>query len=195
MLTATFERWGLNPREQRVASIALIVFLVFVVIGLPVALQSVVASRASDNDDLRSALSAVQTARSQVKERQVAKDAIAGRYKKKAPPLAGGVEQAARSQKLEVSDSTDRPDIPYGKKYVERSTVSHLKKAGMLPIIKFLETIEKSGYPVAVSRLNIRKRSAETDSYDVEVGVSAFDMNEAAPAPAKDGDKKEGDKK
>ena len=33
----------------------------------------------------------------------------------------------------------------------------------------FLESIETSGYPVAVSRLDIRKRTGEPDSYDVEV--------------------------
>ena len=55
----------------------------------------------------------------------------------------------------------------------------------MLPIAKFLEAIEKSDYPVALSRLNIRKRAGEPDSYDVEVGVSAFDRTEPAPAAAK----------
>ena len=66
----------------------------------------------------------------------------------------------------------------------------------MRPIAKFLEAIEKSGYPVAVTRLNIRKRAGEPDSYDVEVGVSAYDRTEVAPAPASSGgadkDKDEG---
>ena len=73
--------------------------------------------------------------------------------------------------------------MPHGKRYVERNTVIHLKKSGMGPIARFLEAIEKSAYPVAVSRLNIRKRAGEPDSYDVEVGVSAYDRSEPAPAP------------
>jgi general secretion pathway protein M len=40
---------------------------------------------------------------------------------------------------------------------------------------------------VAVSRLNIRKRAGEPDSYDVEVGVSAYDRTETAAAPASPG--------
>jgi general secretion pathway protein M len=79
----------------------------------------------------------------------------------------------------------DRPDVPIGKKYVERNTVIHLKKAGMLPVSRLLEAIEKSGHPVSVSRLNIRKRSGEPDSYDVEVGVSAFDRSATAAAAEK----------
>ena len=35
-----------------------------------------------------------------------------------------------------------------------------------------------------MSLLNVRKRAGEPDSYDVEVGVSAYDRTEAAPAPA-----------
>ena len=37
MLGPIFERWGLNPREQRVASIALYVLGTFLVLAVPVA--------------------------------------------------------------------------------------------------------------------------------------------------------------
>ena len=75
-------------------------------------------------------------------------------------------------------------------RYQERSTVIHLKKAGMANIAHFLESIEKSGHAIAISRLNIRKRSAEQDSYDVEVGVSAYDRTEAPPSSSDDKAKK-----
>jgi len=54
-----------------------------------------------------------------------------------------------------------------------------------------LQQIEQLHMPVSVSRLNIRRRGGEHDSYDVELGVSAFDRNEpvkeTAPAPASSG--------
>jgi general secretion pathway protein M len=184
MIIPIFERWGLNPREQRMASIAVVVVGVMVLLAVPIGLQTLVASRRNENDDLRNALAAVNNARGQIRERQDRKSSLAQRYGKKAPQLAGFLEQSASAQKLQVTDSVDRPDVPHGKKYVERNTVIHLKKSGMASIAKFLEAIEKSGYPVAVSRLNIRKRAGEPDSYDVEVGVSAYDRTETAPAPA-----------
>jgi len=180
MALQIFDKWGLNPREQRVATIFVGVLAVMLLLAVPVGLQTLVSSRKTENDELRAALTAVQAARSQVRDRQSAKDAIAIRYQKKAPPLAGFIEQSARSNKLDVNDSVDRPEVPHGKRYVERSTVVHFKKASMLPIAKFLETVEKSQYAVAVTRLNVRKRSGEPDSYDVEVGVSAYDRTEAA---------------
>jgi len=186
MVIPIFERWGLNPREQRIATIAVGVLGVMLVLGIPIGLGTLVASRRSDNEELRGALSAVNGARGQIRERQERKSSISSRYAKKAPQLAGFIEQSAGSQKLQVTDSVDRPDIPHGKKYVERHTVIHLKKSGMAAIAKFIETIEKSNYPVSVSRLNIKKRGGENDSFDVEIGVSAFDRNETAvPAEKK----------
>ena len=182
MIIPMFERWGLNPREQRMASIAVLVVAVMVLLAVPIGLQTLVSSRKTENEELRTALAAVNNARGQIRDRQERKSSLAARYGKKAPQLAGFLEQSASAQKLQVTDSVDRPDVPHGKKYVERNTVIHLKKSGMAAIAKFLEAIEKSNFPVSVSRLNIRKRAGEPDSYDVEVGVSAYDRTEPAPA-------------
>ncbi|HZU84965.1 MAG TPA: hypothetical protein VE987_18670 [Polyangiaceae bacterium] len=173
----------MNARERRLVGVLGFVAAFVVVLAVPFGLEAIVRSDQSDNDELRQALTDVQDARGRVRERQAKKDAIAARYAKKAPSLAGYLEQEARQQKLEVTDSTPLPDVPHGKRYVEHGTDIHLKKTGMLPLARFFESLEKSGYPVALTRLNIRKRSSENDSYDVEVGVSSYDRSET-PAPA-----------
>ena len=76
------------------------------------------------------------------------------------------------------------PDVPHGKRYVEHGTNVRLKKTGMLALARFLESIEKSGYPVAVTRLSVRRRSGEADSYDVDVGVASYERTQAPAAPA-----------
>lgn len=182
-----FERFGLNAREQRLAQIFAMVLAALVVLGLPIGLESYVASKRGDNEALRDALDQVQTSRLGMREHQAQRDAVEARYARKAPELAGFLEQMARKQKLEVTDSVDRPPLPIGKQYTERSTVIHLKKAGMLAISKFMEAIEQSGTPVAITRLNIRKRTGEPDSYDVELGVSAYDHVEKKATSGKDG--------
>jgi len=191
MIIPIFERWGLNPREQRLATIAVFALGALLVLAVPVGLSMMVSSRRAENEELRDALNAVNGARGKIQERKLKRDQIAARYAKKTPQLAGFMEQNASSNRLQVTDSVDRPDTPHGKRYVERHTVIHFKKAGMLNIAKFMESVEKSSYPVAISRLNIRKRSGEPDSYDVEVGVSAFDRLEPAPAPPKPEEKKD----
>jgi general secretion pathway protein M len=187
MALPLIERLGLNPRERRLLSILAGVFGFLFVLGIPVGLASLVHSRDNDNQELYAALNAVQGARTQVRDRQAKKDSIVNRYEKRAPALAGLIQQTARQQKLEVTESQDRPEVPHGKRYTERMTNVHLKKAGMYAIAEFLESLEKSGYPIDISRLDIRRRTGEPDSYDVEVGVSAYDRSEA-PAPASSAD-------
>jgi general secretion pathway protein M len=188
MAAPIFERIGLNrlnPREQRLATAFGVLLAVFVLLGIPILVETMIWSRKSENEKTRAALEAVQTARAQVRERQARKDAVASRYQQRAPALAGFLEQTARAQKLEVTDSVDRPEVPSGKKFAERSTVIHLKKAGMYSIAKYLESIEQSGHATSVTRLNIRKRTGEPDSFDVELGVTAYDKKETPVAPDK----------
>ncbi len=197
MVLSIFERWGLNPREQRVASIAVYVLAVVFLLAIPVGLSSLVASRRADNDELKEALSAVNGARTKIRERQERKNSIVTRYAKKAPQLGGFLEQNASAAGVQISESSDRPDVNHGKQYVERHTVIRLKNTGMGPIARFLEALEQSEYPVSVTRLNIRKRSGENDSYGpVEIGVSVYDRNAPAttPAPAGSADDAKGTK-
>jgi general secretion pathway protein M len=182
-----FERFGLNAREQRLAQILAVVAAVLLLLGLPIGLESYVAAKRSGNADLRDALENVQASRAQMRASQAKRDAINARYARKAPELGGYLEQMARKQKLEVTDSVDRPPLPVGKRFTERSTTIHLKKAGLLNISKFIESLEQPGTPLAVNRLNLRKRTGEQDSYDVELGVSAYDRVEKPASSDKDG--------
>ena len=185
-----------NPREKRLLSVLGGVFGVIAVLAVPLVVNLMVDSRKSDNDELRVALTDVQEARGKVRDRQAKKDAIASRYAKRAPALGGFIEEKATKNKLEITDSADRPELPVGKRYTERSSNVHLKKAGMYAVSKFLEDVEKSGNAVAVTRLAIHKRTGEPDSYDVEVGISAYDRNpdKVTPAPDSAADKDNKDK-
>jgi general secretion pathway protein M len=176
---------NMNARERRLATIlgAFLAFAVF--FAVPVYLEVDVHSKRATVEELRTALDDVQSARGPIRDRQSKKATIAQRYAKRAPQLAGFIEENAKKQALEVVDSVDRPEQPHGKRFTERATTVHLKKAGMLAIAKFLESLEQSGYPILVSQIDLRKRAGEPDSYDVEVTISAYDKSEApAPAPA-----------
>ncbi len=81
------------------------------------------------------------------------------------------------------AESQDLPEVPHGKRYSERSTrrcASTRSACSRWP--RRWRRFEQSGYPVAVTRLNIKPRSGEPDSYEVELGVSAFDRKADAPA-------------
>jgi len=176
----------INARERKLLGVLGFAASILLLLAIPVALDFLIRSEQSDNDDVRSALSDVQDARGRVRERQARADAIAQRYLRKPPSLAGYLEQAAQQEKLEVTEATPLPDIPHGKRYTEHGTNIHLNKTGMLAPTRFFEAIEQSGFPLAITRLDLRKRSGENDSFDIEVGVSSYERSDvqALPSPA-----------
>jgi general secretion pathway protein M len=174
----------INERERKLLGILGFAGAVLALLALPVGFDLFVRAEHGENDDLRRALSDVQEARGRVRERKAKADAVAQRYASKPPALAGYLEQAARQEKLEVTESTPLPDVPHGKRYTEHGTNIHLKKTGMLPVVHFVEAIEKSGFPLSITRLEIRKRSGENDSFDIGVGVSSYERAEAPSAAA-----------
>jgi general secretion pathway protein M len=172
----------LAPRERRMMGWLAVVLAVFVLFMAPVGISFMVSSRRDANKALRDAIFSIKGAREEVRQRQAKRAAVLAHYEPHAPVLAGFLEKAARDNKLDVVESQDRPEVPHGKKYVERNTVVRMRKASMLQLAKMLEQIEQQHIPIAISRLNVRRRGGENDSYDIELGVSAFDRTETKEA-------------
>ncbi|MEZ4301677.1 MAG: hypothetical protein R3B70_42475, partial [Polyangiaceae bacterium] len=146
-----------------------------VLIVLPIALLSGVASARSSNDDIRAVLNEIDDSRATINERKAKKDALLAKYASPAPPLGGFIEQAAKAHSLTAADTQDKPEAPHGKLYSERFTVVKMHKIGMKPFVDMLQQIETSNHPLAVTRLNIKPRPNEPDQYEIEVGISAYD--------------------
>jgi len=179
-LRERFEK--LEPRERRL----LLILGGIVVAGLflvaPIAVVTTVSSKRAENDELRGLVESIYDARGTINERKAKRDALLARYAKPAPPLAGFIEEASKTNSISAAESQDRPETPHGKRYTERMTVVKMHKVGMLNLAKMLEKIEQSGHPIAVTKLNLKPRVGEQDSYEVELGVSAFDRKADAPA-------------
>jgi general secretion pathway protein M len=173
----------LAPRERRMMGVLGLAFTLFLLFLIPLGVSLALGSRREANRSLREAIHSVKNAREEVQKRQAKREAIVARYANRAPALAGVMEKAARDNKLDLLETADRPEVPHGKRYNERTTVGRLRKTTMLQLAKMLEQIELLHMPISVSRLNIRRRGGEHDSYDVELGVSAFDRSEPTKEP------------
>jgi general secretion pathway protein M len=174
----------LEPRERRLLLILASIFGAFLVLLGPIGLYSLVSGKRSENQEIRDLVDSIYEARAQIAEKKAKKEAVLARYARTAPPLAGFIEEAAKENGVSAAESQDLPEVPHGKRYTERTTKVKIHKIGMLPLAKTLEKIEQSGYPVVISRLNIKPRTGDPDSYEVELGVSAFDRKPDAPAGA-----------
>lgn len=165
----------LEPRERQLLSILVTVFAGLLLLAVPAGVAALLGSKRADNEALREAVSSIQASRAQIATRDKEKKEVAQRYANVTPPLASFLEKLAAQSQIEIPESQDRAVVPHGKRFEERSTKIVLRKVGMLNLVKFMEKVAQSGHPVSLSRVNIRKRATEPDSYDVEMIVSAYD--------------------
>lgn len=174
----------LEDRERRLLGVLVLVFGVFMVVVVPVGFTAYLGSVASDNEAINQALADLQQSRTILEERAAERAQLDARYDKKAPALAGFLAGIAQRHDIEIPETQDQADVPHGKRFTERSTKITLRDIGMLKLAKLMQDIAQSGFPVSISRLNVRKRGTEPDSYNVQMVVSAFDRK-AAPADEK----------
>jgi hypothetical protein len=174
----------LAPRERKLMNALGAVLAAFLLVLVPLIVSLMLGSRRQENKALTEAIFAIKNAREEVRQRQIKREAVIARYANKAPGLASVFEKAARDNHLDIQESRDMPEVPHGKKYMERSTVIRMRKVGMLPLAKMLEELEQQHMPISISRFNIRRRGGERDSYDIELGLSAFDRTETPKEPS-----------
>lgn len=178
------DRWAkLEPRERSLLTLLVGLFAAIVVIGVPLAMYTTVTGMRDENQEVRDVIDTILESREKLEKLRAAKEAQAARYARPAPAMAAFLEDAARANDVELAETTTKPDIPHGKRYVERITVSKMRKTGLRGLSKTLERIARSGYPVAITRLGIKPKLGEPDTYDVELSVSAFERKSSAKKP------------
>ena len=169
---------GLDPRERRLLSSFVAVLSLLVLIVAPFLTMKAVWAKQSENEALRKAIDSLVEAQPALQKSDAQRQSILARYGKAAPPLGAFLDNQARQNGIEIPESQDRPVVPHGKRFEERSTRIQLRKVGMANLARFMESVEKSQFPIIFSRVDIRKRLSESDSYDVEVIASAYDRKE-----------------
>ena len=177
----------LDPRERRLLSVFLSILAGLVLVVVPILTKRAVILRAGENELLRKAIDDLTDSQQSLLKSDSQRQTIISRYGRAAPPLGALLDNQARQNGIEIPESQDRPVVPHGKRFDERSTRIQLRKVGLASLARFMESVERSQYPIIFSRLDIRKRLSETDSYDVELIASAYDRKEPVKAEASTG--------
>ncbi len=168
----------LEPRERTLllAFLGVIAAIVFFVV--PYYLHRTVQTARDDNQEIRDFIQTVGESRKKIEANKAARDAMLARYAKTVP--ASFIDDAAKTNEVEIAETQKKPDVPHGKRFVEHVTTVRLHKPGMYGISKMLERLVSGGYPVSISRLSIKPRAGEPDAYDVEIGISTFERKNDA---------------
>ena len=170
-LQERFAKLEARERTLLLAFVGIIFAIIFIVV--PLYLHRLVQTARDDNQEIRDFVQTVNESKKKIDQQKALREAMLARYAKTVP--ASFIEDAAKANEVEISETQKKPDVPHGKKFVEHLQTVRLHKVGLLGLSKMLERIDAGGNPVAITRLNIKPRSGETDSYDVEIGVSSFE--------------------
>lgn len=166
--------------------ILFVMFLVMVVLLVPVGVSALLSDESDTHARLTAAIERLETEGDAIRERQEAREAILARYETPAPTLAGFLDKAASASGLPISESKDQSSpVAHGKRYEERSTAVSFRKVGLLSLVKFMERVAGGVEPISITKLNVRKRGSDPDSYDVQMSVSAYHRMQPKAAPGK----------
>ncbi len=165
----------LEPRERLILAMLAGVVVLFVLVIVPATLYRNLAEQSDENAQLRDAIELLERAGPVVTKKKAELDVIRAKYDPVAPALAGLLSKKAKASGVTIPESQDLAALPHGDKYEERRTKITLRQVGLLGLARFMEGIENSGYPVSISRVDIRKLGNKPDTYNVEMVVSAFD--------------------
>lgn len=177
---------ALAPREKRLLMVLAGVFGVLILAAIPFGVSALLSDAEATHSELVQAISRVETEGEGVRERQAEREALLARYDTPVPALAGYLDKAAQASGITIPESKDPSPVAHGKKFEERFTSISLRKVGLLALVKFMERVSGGAEPISISKLNIRKRGGEPDSYDVQMTVSAFHRIAPKETAAKD---------
>lgn len=178
----------LQPRERLLLGVlggVLVGFLVFLLLHLVSSSLDDIQTKNQENAEV---LREIGRNRATFRETERQMRDVERRYATKAPPLQSFLEEKATSRGIEIRDAQDRPEVQHGKKFVERSVQIRLNKVDIRSFVDLMEDVSTSRHPMAVTKLRVRKRLAEPNSFDVEMTVSAFDrVGAPTTAPGRPG--------
>jgi len=164
-----------SPRERLMLGglgVAVAVFVLFVAINQ---VSGSLSELEEHNFENAEALRFIQRNADKLRDAQRDEAARERRFARKAPALQGWLEGIATKRSLEIPEAQDKPEVNLGKNFTERAVEIRLRKIGLRPLTEFMVDIENSPYPVAVTKLHVRRRVGESDQFDVEMTVSAYD--------------------
>lgn len=165
---------ALEPREKRLLGVMVAVFAGMVLLSVPFGISALLGDETETHEQLTLAIERLETEGDAIRARQEAREALLARYEKEAPALAGFLAKAASASNLSIPESKPESPIAHGKRYEERPTAISFRKVGLLSLVQFMERVSGGPEPIGITKLNVRKRGAAPDSYDVQMTVSAY---------------------
>ena len=186
-MQALRDKWErLSQRERTMVGAMGVTFVLMLTLIVGFLITDGLSSMEERNADMRQALRDLDTQRDSYLRLKAKTAQMETRLGTTPVQLQGYVEQAAKEAGVEISDSSDRPAVSAGKKFIERSVDLHLKPMTIDQLTKFMKAIETGRSLVVVTQLTVRTRDDKHQQLDVDMSVSTYERDTGKTAVKKD---------
>jgi Tfp pilus assembly protein PilO len=163
------------PRERRLVSILAGAVLAVLVVVVSLLTAQTLAEIRDTNDAAREALAAIAKHRDEfqaAKSRMLAQEVRIGNDP---PQLAADLEAAASETGIQIPETTPRPAVPAGRRYLEHSVEVTLRQVDLLSLSKFLSKLETGRRLIVITRMNIKRSYAEGEKLNVSLTAVTYE--------------------
>jgi general secretion pathway protein M len=166
----------LSPRQRRwVTAGTVAAAIVAVLMGVWSKLDSI-NDLEDQNGHIREALTAIAKHRDEYLEAKSRNSVQEARIGDAPPQLAGDLEAAARAENIQIAESSERPTVPAGRRYVEHDTDLKIRETDLQSLTNFLKRVETGPRLIFFTRLAIKHPyGADPTKLDVEATATAFE--------------------
>ncbi len=166
----------LAPRERRwVAGLAVVVTVAAIALGFGNAISDI-GDLESGNAAIREALGEIGKHRDEYLEAKARNAVQEARIGNEPPQLTADLEAAARAENVPIAESSERPTVPAGRRYLQHDVDLKLREVDLQSLTKFLRRVETGPRLVLFTRLSMKHRySTDSDKLDVELTATAFE--------------------
>jgi general secretion pathway protein M len=166
----------LAPRERRwVGGLAVVVAVVTIALAFGNAISDI-GDLESGNAAIREALGEIGKHRDEYLEAKARNAVQEARIGNDPPQLTADLETAARAETVPIAESSERPTVPAGRRYLQHDVDLKLREVDLQSLTKFLRRVETGPRLVFFTRLSLKHRySTESDKLDVELTATAYE--------------------
>lgn len=170
-------RWErLAPRQKRFWTLVAAALVVLVILFGAIIAMTDISDLEDGNAAIRDALTAISKHRDEYLDAKSRNSVQEARIGNDPPQLAGDLEAAARAENIQIAESSERPTVPAGRRYVEHDTDLKIRETDLQSLTRFMKRVETGPRLIFFTRLGIKHRySDDSDKLDAELTATAFE--------------------
>jgi hypothetical protein len=166
----------LAPRERRWVTALVLAVLGMAVLLVVYLVFSNIGDLQEGNAQIRGALGDIAKHRDEYMEAKSRSATQEARIGSEPPQLMADLEAAAREENIQIAESSERPNTPAGRRYLQHDVDLKIREVDLQSLAKFLRRVETGQRLIMFTRLSLKRRYSEAEKLDVEATATAFEL-------------------